>query len=154
MKKLIVFFSYSGNTRKLVNELNKEFKYDVKEIERKVPYSSVYEECAYKEAKEEVEKNIHPEIKPLNFDMNQYDEILLFFPIWWYTFPMPIGTFIDSIKGYKGKVTLFMNSYTNDPQYAKNSLNDFKKVDSSINVEVGLFNKSLREHINFLKKGE
>lgn len=152
MKKVIVFFSYSNNTRKLVKAINKEFNYDIKEIERKIPYSNVYDICAYKEAKEEVDKNIHPEIKPLNLNIHEYDEILLFFPIWWYTFPMPIATFIDTLKGYKGKVILFMNSYTNDYQYVLNSIKDFKKINPSIRVEEGLFNKSIQGHINFLRK--
>lgn len=151
MKKLIAYFSWSGNTRKLVKEINKRFNYDVVEIERKVPYSSDYNQCAYVEAKEEVSENLHPEIKELSINPNDYDEILLFFPIWWYTFPMPIGTFIESLKGYNGKVVLFMNSYTNDPQYVENSIRDFKKINSSIKVERGLFNKSLEEHLEFIK---
>lgn len=151
MKKLIAYFSWSGNTRKLVKEINKRFNYDVAEIERKVPYSSDYNQCAYVEAKEEVSENLHPEIKELSINPNDYDEILLFFPIWWYTFPMPIGTFIESLKGYNGKVVLFMNSYTNDPQYVENSIRDFKKINSSIKVERGLFNKSLEEHLEFIK---
>lgn len=154
MKKIIVFFSYSNNTRKLVNEINKVFNYDVVEIEREIPYSDKYEVCAYKEAKEEIDKNIHPKIKKIDVDYSSYDEILLFFPIWWYTYPMVIASFIDSIKGYKGKVTLFMNSYTNDYNYVENSLRDFRKLDSSIMAKEGLFNKSVKEHINFISKGE
>lgn len=154
MKKLIAFFSYSNNTRKLVNEINKVFNYDIVEIEREIPYSSVYEVCAYKEAKEEIDNNIHPVIKKIEVDYSLYDEILLFFPIWWYTYPMVIATFIDSIKGYKGKVTIFCNSYTNDYKYVENSLRDFKKLDPSIVVKEGLFNKSVKQHIDFISKGE
>lgn len=153
-KKLIAYFSWSGNTRKIVKAIENEFHYDTEEITKKKPYSSDYNECAYVEAKEEVEKGIHPEINDLPYDVNEYDEVLLFFPIWWYTFPMPVATFLESIKGYNGKVTLFMNSYTNDPQYVVNSLRDAKKIDSSLNLVEGLFNKSIPEHINFLKKGE
>lgn len=150
MKKLIAYFSWSGNTKRLIEGINKEFAFDVVEIKREAPYSSDYQQCAYVEAKEEVSKNIHPKIHPIDININDYEEILLFFPIWWYTFPMPIASFIESIKGYKGKVTLFMNSYTNDPQYVDNSLRDFKKIDSAINVAAGLFNKSIDEHIKFI----
>jgi len=152
MKNLIIYFSYSGNTDKLVKETNKHFNFDVIKIDRAVPYSPDYDTCAYKEAKEEWQKHIHPEIKGVNVDLNNYDRILLFFPIWWYTFPMPIATLIKSLKGYKGEVVLFENSYTNDPEYAENSLRDFKKLDKNINVLQGLFNQSVSEHIKFIEK--
>lgn len=154
MKTLIAYFSWSNNTKKLVEGINKHFNFDVVRIERKQPYSNDYNQCAYVEAKEEVENVIHPEIKDININYNDYDNILLFFPIWWYTYPMPIGTFIEKLKGYKGKVVLFANSYTNDIQYVKNSINDFKKVNQNINVENGLFNKTVEEHISFIKKLE
>lgn len=154
MKTLIAYFSYSNNTKNLVEHINKCFDFDIVRIERKNPYSSDYNQCAYVEAKEEVDNRIFPEIKNINLNYNDYECILLFFPIWWYTFPMPIGTFIEKLKGYKGKVVLFANSYTNDIQYVKNSINDFKKIDQNMDVTNGLFNKSIEEHISFIKKME
>ena len=154
MKTLIVYFSWSNNTKTLVENINKQFNYDLVRIEREIPYSDDYDICAYKEAKEEVTEKIHPSIKDLNINVGQYDRILLFFPIWWYTFPMPIATFIESIKGYKGKVYVFANSYTNDPQYMVNSMNDLKVIDPQAQFREGLFNKSINEHIAFIKKEE
>ena len=152
MKRLIAYFSYSNNTKNLVEGIKKEVKdVDVIRIERVKPYSSDYDECAYHEAKEEIDNNIHPTIKEIGIDLNSYDEIMIFFPVWWYTFPMPIATFVTKLHGYKGKVILFANSYTNDYHYMENSLRDFKKIDSKINVAEGLFNKDLEEHIKFIK---
>lgn len=150
MKTLIVYFSWSNNTKNLVEEINKKLHYDVIRIEKEHPYSSDYNQCAYVEAKEEVEKHIHPQIKELKVDVNNYDRLLLFFPIWWYTFPMPVGTFIEQIKNYQGQVALFENSYTNDVQYVKNSIEDFKSIAPSIKVENGLFNKTVEDHIKFI----
>ena len=152
MKRLIAYFSYSNNTKNLVEGIKKEVKdIDVIRIERIKPYSSDYDECAYHEAKEEIDNNIDPAIKEIGIDLYSYDEIMIFFPIWWYTFPMPIATFVTKLHGYKGKVILFANSYTNDYHYMENSLRDFKKIDSKINVSEGLFNKDLEEHIKFIK---
>lgn len=150
MKNLIIYFSWSGNTDKLVKETNKHFNFDVVRIDRKEPYSSDYDICAYSEAKGEWEQRIHPEISGLDVDVNNYDRILLFFPIWWYTFPMAIGTLAEKLKGYKGEIILFENSYTNDPKYAQTSLKDFKEIDNNLNVKQGLFNKSVNEHIKFI----
>lgn len=90
----------------------------------------------------------------MDIDFENYDQIFLFFPIWWYTFPMPIATFIESIKGYKGKVYIFANSYTNDPQYMINSMKDLRKIDQNIEFKEGLFNKSEEEHIQFIESEE
>lgn len=155
MKRLIAYFSWSNNTKNLVEEIKKEYKdIDVIRIERQIPYSSNYDECAYHEAKEEIDLKIHPSIKKLDVNLNEYDEILIFYPIWWYTFPMPIGTFIEKIHDFKGKVILFANSYTNDPQYMENSIRDFKKINPNVNVLKGLFNKTVKDHIEYLKEGE
>lgn len=152
MKSLIVYFSWSNNTKKLVEEVNKSLKYDVLRIERKVPYSKDYNECAYVEAKNEVENRIYPEINDINIDLNNYSQILLFFPIWWYTFPMPIGSFIKKLSNYNGEVILFANSYTNDIEYMNNSYNDALNLNGNIKFKKGLFNKSANEHIEFIKK--
>lgn len=151
MKNLIIYFSWSGNTSGLVEKTNKYFEFDVVKIDRKEPYSEDYDTCAYVEAKEEWQKRIYPDITGLNVDVDNYDRILLFFPIWWYTFPMPIGTLVKELKGYKGKIVLFENSYTNDPKYALNSLADFRKIDSDLDVIQGLFNKSVDEHVKFIE---
>lgn len=151
MKTLIAYFSWSNNTLDLVNEVNKEFNFDIFRIERTIAYSNDYNECAYVEAKNEVDNNIHPDIKDINFDLNSYDRILLFFPIWWYTFPMCVGSFIEKLNGYKGKVILFENSYTNDNLYIENCLKNFRIINKDIDVRNGLFNKSDSEHIKFIK---
>lgn len=152
MKNLIIYFSWSGNTDKLVKEANKKFGYDVIRIERKEPYSEDYDTCAYVEAKGEWEKHIHPEIIGLDIDVNVYDRILLFYPIWWYTFPMPVATLIEKLKDFKGEIIMFENSYTNDSKYVDNSMKDFKKINNTLNVKQGLFNKSVKEHIEYIEK--
>lgn len=152
MKAFIAYFSWSNNTKKIVEEVNKKFNFNVVRIERAIPYSKDYNECAYVEAKDEVSKHIHPEIKNLDIDFGSYDTILLFAPIWWYTVPMPILTFVEGLKGYKDKVVLFANSYTNDPQYMVNSKKDILEVNPDINLTEGLFNKSVKEHINFISE--
>ena len=152
MNTLIIYFSWSNNTKKLVEEINNEFAYDVVRIQRKIPYSSDYNQCAYIEAKEEWEKRLFPEIKDIVLDINSYERILLFFPIWWYTFPMPIATFVkERLNGYKGEVIVFANSYTNDPKYMRNCLNDIKKLNPNLNIKEGLLNKSVKEHISLIK---
>lgn len=153
MKSLIAYFSWSNNTKRLVETINEDLKLDVVRIERETPYSTDYNQCAYVEAKNEVEKRSHPSIRKIDTDLTRYDKILLFFPIWWYTIPMPVATFLEQyLKDYKGKIIVFANSYTNDPKYMVNSLKDLRSINPNLVIDEGLFNKSAVEHINFIKK--
>ena len=153
MNALIVYFSYSGNTRKLIKGIEEEFHFPALEIERETPYSPDYDTCAYKEAKEEWEKRVCPAIKNLDFGPSSYDRIFLFFPIWWYTYPMVIASFVkEYLKDYKGEVVVFPNSYTNDPSYMRTSMKDLKALGVPADFKEGLFNKSLQDHIAFIGK--
>ncbi len=151
MKTIIAYFSYSNTTKHLVEAINKEFNFDVVRIEKVTPYSSNYNQCAYVEAKEEVENTIYPKIKEINIDFSIYDQVLLFFPIWWYTIPMVIGTFVkENLKDYKGKVVVFPNSYSNVSEYFPNSLRDLCVANGELNYTKGLFNKSVKDHIKYI----
>ncbi len=155
MKTLIAYFSWSNNTKKLIEEINKTFNYDVIRIERKVPYSDDYNQCAYVEAKNEWELKTLPKIKNIDLDISSYDRVLLFFPIWWYTIPMPVATFVkENLKDYKGKVVIFANSYTDDPQYIENSFKDLKDLNHELNIEKGLLNKPIQKHISLIKENK
>lgn len=104
------------------------------------------------EAKEECESKSFPEICEIDIDYSNYDNILLFFPIWWYSCPRPVATFVKNLNGFKGLVYVFANSYTNDPQYMETSMKELKKLGSKLHLQKGLFNKSVKDHIDFIKK--
>lgn len=136
----------------MVETIHQQESLLVHRTERATPYSTNYSVVAYQESKEEIEQNRCPEIRPLEGNPLDADEILLFFPIWWYTMPMPIRTFLESIPDWKGKtIVLFANSYTNDPQYMENAMKDAKASTPTAHLVEGLFNASPKEHIRFLE---
>ena len=151
MKSLAVYFSYTNKTKTLLEGINKVYNFDTIRIERVIPYSENYDQCAYVEARDEYEQKIYPDIKKIDINVNKYDKILLFFPIWWYTFPMAIGTFVKQIKDYKGEIVVFANSHTNDSGYMSDSMRDLRDLAPKIKFKQGLFNRPLAEHIDFIK---
>lgn len=48
-----------------------------------------------KEAKEELDMGIHPELKSMPEDLDQYELIYLGYPNWFNTIPNPVMTFLD-----------------------------------------------------------
>lgn len=153
MKTLIVYFSWSGNTEKIARTLAVKTGGTLFRLERRIPYSTDYNTCAYTEAKEEHDKVILPELKTPLPDVMAYDRVILAFPIWWYTFPMVVASFLSSVTDWKGKrIDVFANSYTDDPQYMVTSLQDVKHYAKNADVQRGLFNKEIRQLDEWVKE--
>lgn len=94
-KILIGYFSHTGNTRKTANQIHELVGGDIVEIKTETPYPTNYNECADL-AKREKESNARPKLSTKVADMNSYDVIFVGYPIWWYTAPMAIHTFLES----------------------------------------------------------
>lgn len=93
MSKLIVYFSYTNNTRTIVNKIKDKLNCDILEIKTIIPYSEDYQSVVDDEQNSEG-SNYLPEIQDININLNQYDEIILGTPVWWYR-PVPaIRTFL------------------------------------------------------------
>ncbi|MGI5990398.1 MAG: flavodoxin [Lachnospiraceae bacterium] len=153
MKTLIAYFSYSGNTKKIAEQLQEKTNGELFRIETVKPYSSDYQTCAYKEAKQEYEQDIHPAIKKPLPDIAAYDKIIVAFPIWWYTCPKVILSFFEAYPDWQKKtVYLFANSYTDDPKYMETSLKDVKACANNADIRRGLFNGEIKKLDNWLAK--
>jgi flavodoxin len=152
MKTLIAWFSWSGNTEKIARNLAAKTEADLFRIETVKPYSRDYHTCAYVEAKNEVDNRIHPPIRTPLPDITAYDNIIVAFPIWWYTMPMAVLTFLESYDWKGKKVWLFADSYTDDPTYMDNALRDARQAAPSAEFARGLFNGELKHADSWLSE--
>ncbi len=100
-KILIAFFSWGGNTRGIANEIRSQTGADIFEIELVNPYSTNYN-TVLDEAQRDQNKQARPEIKNKVENMEQYDTIILGYPNWWASIPMPIATFLEQYD-FSGK---------------------------------------------------
>lgn len=102
MSKLVVYFSYTGNTRMIANRIREKLNCDVLEIKTVIPYSTDYESVVNDEQNSEASNHL-PEIENINIDLSKYDEIIIGTPVWWYR-PVPaIRTFLtqNDLSGKK-----------------------------------------------------
>ena len=76
MKKAIVYYSYSGNTRSIVDMIKEKVDVDVYEIKPKIPYSTDYDEVVDL-GQDEVNSNTLREIEDININLDNYDTIIL-----------------------------------------------------------------------------
>ena len=98
-KKLVAYFSATGTTKKLAEQIAQIWDADLYEIAPQNPYSS--EDLNYNDSNsraniEQNDDNARPAIVGNVQNMEQYSSIILAYPIWWGQAPKIISTFLES----------------------------------------------------------
>lgn len=135
---LVVYFSWSGNTRKMAEYMAKQTGGDILEIKPKKPYPKDYNETG-EVAKNERDENARPEIENLPASIQQYDRILIGYPIWWHTAPMIIGTFLENYNLTDVEIYPFTQSASMDTEQFENSMDFVRNCAKGAIVHDGLF---------------
>lgn len=92
---LIVYFSHSGNTRRLAACIQRLTGGDMAQITPLTPYPQDYD-AVVELARQEQRRNVRPPIAAMQPDPAAYDTLFLGYPNWWGTFPMPVATFLEN----------------------------------------------------------
>ncbi|MBR3429880.1 MAG: SUMF1/EgtB/PvdO family nonheme iron enzyme [Clostridia bacterium] len=103
-KMLIAYFSWSGNTQGVAQEIQRQTGADIFEIMPIPAYSDDYN-TVLMEAQRDQHDQARPAIANLPQSIDEYDVILLGYPNWWASIPMPIATFLESYD-FTGKTIL------------------------------------------------
>ncbi|MCK9356264.1 MAG: NAD(P)H-dependent oxidoreductase [Dehalococcoidia bacterium] len=116
MKTLVVYYSRSGNTRKLAEEIGAALKADVEELQdgkdRKGPVAFILA------GREAMHKTL-VELQPLAHDPAAYDAVVVGSPVWASTVCSPVRTFLTKNRTQLKKVAWFCTSGGEDPAGAE-----------------------------------
>ena len=127
-KTLIVYFSATGTTKAAAQKLADEFNADLYEITPEVAYTDADLNWRDKNSRSTLEmkdKSSRPAIKGVCGNIAQYDTVWIGFPVWWYTAPTIVNTFIEA-HDLSGKV---LNVFaTSGGSGVKGSASDLKKA--------------------------
>ncbi len=93
-KTLIVYFSVTGTTQELAEQIHSQMGGDLVELIPAVPYSKVYPETVARHRQEQ-SSNALPEIATAIPNMDEYDTVLVGYPIWSGTVPRILRTFFQ-----------------------------------------------------------
>ena len=92
-KMLVLYYSQTGNTKAVAEEIATKLGADIEEIVMVNPYDpdfqATIERCMQEREKKEV-----PEIQPVKADIASYDVIFLGFPVWFGTYAPPVQKFL------------------------------------------------------------
>lgn len=132
MKNLVAYFSATGTTRRLANNLAKFLGADIAEIKPQTTYSGKdlnWNDSKSRSSVEMEDKTSRPALAE-KADVAAYDTIFLGFPIWWYVAPHIINSYLESAD-FSGKtIVLFA---TSGGSGFGNTLNELKpSCDSSV----------------------
>ena len=133
-KVLIAYYSWSRHTKQVAEQIQKEIGGDLFEIKTVNPYPNEHG-AASDVAKKELDANARPELNTKVANMADYDVIVLGYPIWWYTAPMAVNTFLESYD-LKGKV--IVPFCTSGGYGVEKSVADIRKVVGDVEVRDGL----------------
>jgi flavodoxin len=104
MKKvsaLCTYFSHSGNTRVIANQIHEIIGGDIFEIVSVDPYPGDYDEVV-KQARKELDREYLPSLKTTVKDMDSYTVVFVGYPNWWGTVPRPVAAFLSAYD-FSGK---------------------------------------------------
>jgi len=98
---LVAYFSWSGNTREIANQIHKIVGGDLFEIVSVNRYPSDYDETV-KQARRELDTGYRPELVSEVENVGSYDVVFIGYPNWCGTIPRPVVSFLTKCN-HSGK---------------------------------------------------
>lgn len=123
---LVSYFSASGVTKNVAEKISKAVEGKLFEIEPALKYTSADLDWTNKQSRSSIEmsdKSFRPEILKKVDNLNNYDTVVIGFPVWWYTAPTIINTFIEENNLIDKKIYVFV---TSGGSSSEGSFNDLK----------------------------
>ncbi len=123
-----------GNTEYIARFIQQEVGGEIFSVKMEKPYPNDYDKITDM-GSEEQEKNARPALKTHVENMDQYQTVYLGFPIWWYTMPQAMFTFLEEYD-FSGKTII---PFTTHGGYGVgSSVEDIKKLcpDASVNEKI------------------
>ena len=102
---LVAYFSYSGNTRRAAQIISRKLGAPLHEIAMQSPYRG----NIYEVSQKDLNNGYRPPLAG-RIDISSYDVILLGYPTWWATMPMPVFTFVEG-QDWKGRIVIPFSSH-------------------------------------------
>lgn len=113
MKTLVAYFSATGTTERAAKTLASKLGCDIYEIKPVQPYTDADLNWMDKHSRSTLEmkdKSSRPAIVMDGLNVSGYDRILIGYPVWWYTAPTVINTFLESYDFSGKKIVLWATS--------------------------------------------
>ena len=136
-KTIICYFSASGITKNVALKISSIINGDLFEIKPLEEYSNEDLNWNNPNSRSSIEMNdssVRPRMKEQLTNIDNYNTVIIGYPIWWDLAPRIINTFIESINLENKKVYIFA---TSGGSSIEGSLNNLRKTYPNINFVNG-----------------
>lgn len=106
-KILVVYYSRTGNTKEIANQIHSIAGGDIFEIQTVNDYPEDYSETT-KQAKREITEDYKPALKNKIANIEDYNIIFVGSPCWWSTIAPPVRTFLSEYDFSDKTIVPFM----------------------------------------------
>lgn len=79
---LVIYYSFSGNSKKVAQYVKNKLNADLLELEPAIPFSNDYDQVVNEWQNNDIKRDV--EIKPININLANYSKIVLITGTWWY----------------------------------------------------------------------
>ena len=154
MKRIVCYFSATGITKTVASMIAEFTESDLFEIEPVKEYTMEDLDWQDENSRSSVEmknKKFRPEVKNKVTNISDYSEVIIGFPVWWYTAPTIINTFIEENDLTNKKIYLFL---TSGGSTVNGSFTDLSNKYPNLNFVSGIkFNRNVTKEdvINWLE---
>lgn len=100
-RTLVLYYSQTGATQRVAEEIGKQLGADVVALELEQPYDGTFEQTIERCQKEKAD-GVLPTLKKLDLNMDEYDVVFLGFPVWFGTYATPIAALLKD-QTFEGK---------------------------------------------------
>ena len=103
-KVLVLYYSQTGTTQAVAEELQKQLGADIERIEAVNPYNGDFQ-ATIDRSRVEMESGELPELNPIQANLADYDVIFIGYPVWFGTYAMPVATLVKE-NDFAGKTVV------------------------------------------------
>ena len=153
-KILVSYFSASGVTKNIAKKISDAVNGDLFEIEPLKKYTAEDLDWTNKHSRSSIEMNdktSRPQISKKISSIEEYNTVIIGFPVWWYTAPKIINTFIEENNLENKNIYVFVTSGGTGSEGSFKDLKDTYKNLNFISSKRFIGKESNEEYTNWIK---
>ena len=153
-KILVSYFSASGVTKNIAKKISDAVNGDLFEIEPLKKYTAEDLDWTNKRSRSSIEMNdktSRPQISKKISSIEEYNTVIIGFPVWWYTAPKIINTFIEENNLENKNIYVFVTSGGTGSEGSFKDLKDTYKNLNFISSKRFIGEESNEEYTNWIK---
>src|SRR5699024_7433081 len=126
---LVIYYSYTGNSKKVANYVKEKLGADILELEPKIPFSDDYDAVVEEWQNNDIKRDV--EIKDVTINLSQYSKIVLITCTWWYGISPVMKKFLKEYD-LSSKDVIVASS---NAGWIGQSFDDYKKLLPNSNIK-------------------